>query len=384
MTDNLLPLDKYTVSPNQEATSLGQKILKEGRVGAILLAGGQGTRLKFRGPKGAYPISPVKKKSLFQLAIEKAESARKHFGTHLHLALQTASENNLETLSFFEKNGFFGSKNHIDFFCQGDLPLLDENETLFLHNGSPCMASEGNGSFFWSFVQSPLFEKWKKRGIEYVTVMGIDNGLSNPFDEEMIGLHVMEKNDVTIKAILRTRADEKVGLIVQREGQVRIAEYNEVDRDSAEQKTADGSLLFRLANANYFCFTMDFIESIARLAKSDFPLHQAKKVIAPYNKLLIKQEYFIFDMFEKAKKIGILLSDRATSFAPLKNAEGVDCPETVKQALLAYYRKLYEAVSGVKLNENLSFELSADFLYPSAELMQKYKGKIPDPGSYLE
>jgi UDP-N-acetylglucosamine pyrophosphorylase len=165
---------------------------------------------------------------------------------------------------------------------------------------------------------------------------------------------------------------------------VRIVEYNEIDPEYAQQKAADGSLFFKLANSNSFCFSMNFIESISHFAKSDFPLHQAKKVIAPYNKLLIKQEYFLFDMFEKAKKIGVLLADRTTSFAPLKNSEGADSPETAKRALLDCYRKLYEPISGVKLNENVLFELSTDFLYPSPKLAQQYKGKNPDPGSYLE
>ena len=199
---------------------LGKEFISQGRMGALIVAGGQGTRLHLNGPKGLYPITNIRKKSLFQLFSEKVVAAGKQVHRHLNIALMTSPLNYGVTLNYFNSHALFGLESQqIDFFIQGMLPFLDDKGNLFLEEkGIIAQGPDGNGLALHNFWSQGLASEWKKLGIEYLNFVMIDNPLADPFDAELLGFHIRNKNDITVKCILKMQADEKVGVLVNQKG----------------------------------------------------------------------------------------------------------------------------------------------------------------------
>lgn len=363
------PLTHYLRTGNIEAIAYGKLLLSQGKVGAVVLAGGQGTRLGLDGPKGTFPISPVKKKSLFQILSEKTLACGKQVRHDLQIAFMTSDENHEQTLSFFKNHAFFGLKEtQVHFFRQSNLPLTDEDgNPIMKEDGSPLQAADGNGSFFWQFTKSGLYDTWKAIGIEYVTCMVVDNPLIDPFDAEVVGITALHKNNVTIQAVEKRDPDENVGLIVEKDKKLAVIEYSEMDPAHKSAKNSNNELVYRVANISFFCFSMIFIQRVALQKITLFPLHKARKKQPSLDKYVIKSEYFIFDMLRVSKKTEVILYPRWQRFAPLKNKEGEDSVETVQKAYLAYDRALFEARARAPLSDGAPLELPLDDHYPILE-----------------
>ena len=357
-------------TPDRINTAIGTELLQAGKVGAIILAGGQASRLGIDAPKGTLPVTPIKQKSLFQLFAEKQAACSKMVQQSLPLAIMTSSENDAATRAFFEAHDFFGvSPEHLFFFQQGNLPLLDEETRTPLHLEGP----NGNGSLFWNFREIAL--QWQQEGIEYVTVSLIDNALADPWSQNLLALHALSHNDVTLVAIEKTNPDEKVGLLVQdNTGKIAVVEYTEMHPTEKEARDSDGRLTYRLANISTFCFSLSSMIEMSERPIEVMPQHAQKKFSKALQKWIIKSEYFIFDALQFAKHPGVLLLDRKECFAPLKNSEGSDSLVTVQEALTARDRRLYESISGVKVAADRPFELSSDFQYPTEELRARFQG----------
>ena len=379
---------------NSEARLLGESYLRSGKVGTIILAGGHGSRFGSETPKGTFPVSLIKKKSLFQLLIEKTISCQKSYGKLPAIAIMTSETTHDDTLDFFKINNFFGlTEQDIDFFKQSSLPVLDEQANLMMApSGKVVTAPDGNGSIFWSFSESSTFSKWQSAGIEYITVCVVDNPLLDPYDAELIGFHVQQGNDITVAAIPRSAPDEKVGVLAEREEHLAVIEYSELPDVEKKALDASGNLKYPLANISFFTFSMPFIKEITS-NKCDLPLHKAKKSSTPALQKQLnvtkpfafwKFEYFIFDVLAYTSKSSILEFPRDRIFAPLKNAAGDDSPETVQKALLERDRKVFYEISGVQPPLSRLFELSQAFYYPTAELRKKWKGKALPPNDYIE
>lgn len=317
----------------------GRRLIKEGKVAALIVAGGQATRLKAKGSKGLYPVS-ITGKTLFQIFAEKTKACSTWAGRDLPLCIMTSPLNDTEIKTYFQQNGNFGLKN-LHFFTQGMLPLRDLNGKEL-----PQQGPDGNGSALEKLKTSGLLDKL---GVEVVTFSLIDNPLIDPFDARLIGYLKLEKLDAALVAIPRIPG-EKTGVIVEAENGVRVVEYTELKGDEPQG----------LANISAFAFSTDFIE---RVAKVELPLHEQKK------DQVLKYEKFIFDVLPYAKKCGALLYPREEVFAPLKTLE---CLEKVKQALVQRDRQVYEKVTGKKAPEK-EFELDFSFYYPTEELLKREK-----------
>lgn len=256
------------------------------KVGCIVLAGGQGSRLGIKGPKGTFLIHG---KSLFEWISEKAPKES------FPIAVMTSPLNHSETISFFEKNGFFGKE--VYFFQQEMEPFLDEKKkpTHFL-------APSGNGSVFRSFVKSGLFSLFKGKGIDLVTIIPVDNPLADPADQKLIG-YAREKNaDVTIKCI---ESQESMGALVERGGKIEIQEYIYQDPSST----------YYLANTGMLAISIPFIEKVA---KKELPFHLVRKEIPGTKKWGWKREQFIFDALPFGTSAA-LCYQRDACYAPIKN-----------------------------------------------------------------
>ena len=366
------PKNVYHASKNKEHIETGRHLLTRGQVGCVILAGGHGSRFSYPQPKGTFPITPIKKKSLFQLFSEKVRAAQNHYEAFLPTAFMFSNENEEECKTFFEKHDHFDLVPPPFSFTQSTLELLNEDKTpAGIH------ACDGNGSFFYNFYHTGLWEMWYDFDIKYVTVLQIDNPLSLPFDEEFIGLHHNQARDITLKAVKKNAPKEEVGTFVEKDQHLSVIEYSEIKEDLEE---------YPFANISYLCFSMDFIKKIALLGPDALPRHYATKKIPSLNKTLIKQEYFIFDALEHTDKSALFVDERAHCFAPLKNQNpsSPSSPQAVEKALQHSYKTLFEEYAQTSLPQDLLFELDPSFIYLNEEQKKSLYGTIPKANSFFE
>ncbi len=376
----------FAFAGNVDDQVRGQQLIEQGKLGCLVLAGGQGSRLQFNGPKGCYPISVIKQKTLFQLCAEKVEAAGRLAGRPLLLAIMTSPENNQETRLFFQTHNYFGlSSNQVSFFVQETLPFLDAEGHLFLKSADQlATGADGNGHTLLHFVRSGIWDQWIQQGIEYVHVILIDNPLADPFDAELLGFHVRQNVEVTLKCTEKVRADEKVGVLVKQEEHFQVVEYSEMSDVEKQAKRADGKLKHCCANLSLFCFSLSFIRRLAD-EHLNLPLHKAWKATyyadekgvahLAQQPMAWKFETFIFDWLAYTSRVAALLYPREQCFAPLKNLTGADSPETVRAALQQADRCVIEKLTGLPAPD-FPFELAADFYYPTPVLKEKWRGHL--------
>ncbi|MDX8430786.1 MAG: UTP--glucose-1-phosphate uridylyltransferase [Candidatus Algichlamydia australiensis] len=309
------PPKNFTKKISKETKQRGERAIDEGRVACVVLAGGQGTRLGFPGPKGTAKV--LGEKSLFELLCEKIPS-------HAQVAIMTSPQNDRETREFFFDNQLFGlSEKNLHFFQQNQLPLMDESGSWFADkDGKTVMAPNGNGEALQLLYQNGIYAKWREMGVAHVNSIHVDNPLANPFDPELVGLQIEKEVPLAIKAVEKCNCHESMGLFTEKGGRISVLEYSEFSEKKLHTWT--------IANAGLFCVTMDFIEKIHAI---DLPLHVARKTVK--GKKVFKFEKFNFDLFLHANSYAGILADRKTCFSPLKNAIGSDSFETVKKDLLS-------------------------------------------------
>ncbi len=366
----------------------GKTLLKEGKAGCLIIAGGQGSRLKFEGPKGCFPVTAIEQKSLFQLFAEKTVAAGQQIGRTLPLAIMTSPQNHATTVQFFKEHHYFGlSADQISFFIQGTLPLLDAEGNLFLEaKDLVAQGPDGNGSVFTHFIRSGIWNTWYQQGVRLLNVVLIDNPLADPFDAALLGFHHDFGVDAVVKCTERQDEDEKVGVLALHQDKAEVIEYTEMPTAERKARTAQGDLKFPLANLSLFSFSMDFVKSVSQ---KEIPLHLAHKAVKSLKKPQSaepnawKFEAFIFDVLPMAFSVKALVYPREKCFAPLKNASGPDSPATVKAALLKRDREVFQELSGTEPPER-AFELSQEFYYPTPELRDYWKGRnLPDNSYYI-
>lgn len=364
------PKEKRSYTPVEKVLQLseayrkrGSQALKKGEVACVVLAGGMGTRLKFPYPKGQYPISVVRKKSLFQLIAEKALAASKAYGANPPLAFMTSNQNHDETLAYFKENADFGI--HPLFFTQGDLPFLDKAGNPIKKGSDYILGPDGNGRLFEHLKRAKILEKWEKEGIKYINVILIDNPLADPFDPYLIGALIETQDDVIFKGIKKESEEEKTGTFVKVNGRLNVIEYSEMEERGPHP----------YANVSLFAATLPFAKKIA---DSPFPLHVAAKPASHAIPDAYKFEAFIFDLLDFTEKADVLLYPRDETFAPLKNSIGDDSPTTVARSLENLDRRILSRLTGHRIT-NQPLELDAQFHYPTDELKKKWENREVDP-----
>ena len=369
------PFTAFSYAGNRDDSLHGQSLIAKGQVGCLIVAGGQGSRLHFDGPKGMFPITPVTNKSLFQLFAEKTIAAGKRAGRLLDIAIMTSPLNHKTTVDFFEQHDLFGLKpEQISFFSQETLPFLDVQKNLFLESvDTIANGPDGNGCALESFHKSGIWQRWHSQGIRFVNFILIDNPLADPFDAELIGFHDRTKSDVVIKCTKRISEDEKVGSIAETNGRVVVIEYSEMPKEALMERNANGTFSHLCANLSLFSFSMDFVKRVTTNPSFTMPLHKAFKAVnflntqgntaASEKPNGWKFEKFIFDLLPQATKVTALLYPRDQCFAPLKNFSGDNSPSTVKKALENNDRRIWASLTG-KPSTIEPFELAQEYHYP--------------------
>ncbi len=350
---NLSPAPCYTPQPDNaeqrgkydKARQLGDKLISQGKVAAFVVAGGQGTRLGFDGPKGNFPISPVKDKTLFAIFAEDILAACKKYQTNCPWYIMTSPLNHQQTLDVFSDNNYYGlNKKNVLIFQQGTLPNFSLDGKILLSDIDTIATSpDGHGGSLRALYNSGALADMKKRGVEFISYWQVDNPLINIFDPLFIGLHALDGAEVSSKALVKTGPFEKLGNFCLADDKVSVIEYSDLPNELAEKKNPDGSLAFELGSIAIHVISVDFVD---RLNKHGFalPLHRAVKKISyvndkgqrvePKEPNGVKLESFIFDALPLAKKSIILQTIRSEEFAPTKNATGVDSAVTTKQMMI--------------------------------------------------
>lgn len=379
----------------QEYEAAGHALLARGAAGFLLMAGGQGTRLGSDAPKGMFPISVVKNKTLFEVFCQRVSAASSAFKVALPLAIMLSPDNAQMTRQFFVEHDYFGlSPSQVFFFEQGVLPFLDDDgELISKEDGSIAVAPDGNGRALDAFHASGIWEAWRQRGVERLLLAPIDNPLTNPFCPRLLGYSAFSKADLIVKAIERDDPEEKVGVLVGRnDGKLAVVEYSELPEEVRYARREDGALLYSYANISCFVVSMPFVERIA-LCGADRPLHKVYKAVKGYrgnsNERRIpvtqgwKFETFIFDILNLTQKAKLVAFPREEVFAPLKNREGKDSPATVKAALQELDRKVFARFFDAE-PPCTPFELDAQFHYPTDELRGYWHGReCPRMSGYI-
>ncbi|KAJ3187052.1 UDP-N-acetylglucosamine pyrophosphorylase [Gaertneriomyces sp. JEL0708] len=334
----------------------GLRLIAHNKVGVILLAGGQGTRLGSSAPKGCYDIGLPSHKSLFRLQAERIrrlESLATKYATGTERIvipwyIMVSGPTKQPTVSYFRDNNFFGlDPENVFFFEQGVLPAFTNEGKIFMETkNSPSLAPDGNGGIYSALQREGVIKDLERRRIQYVHTYCVDNCLVKVADPVFIGYCVEQEAECGAKAVPKASPEESVGVICLRDGKFSVVEYSEIDKTMAAERKPDGNLVYNAANiANHF-YTVDFLRRVDEL-EGELEYHIAHKKIkhvdlttgepvAPTSNNGIKLEMFIFDVFPFIDKMAVLEVDRKDEFSPLKNApgSGSDSPETSRADIL--------------------------------------------------
>lgn len=360
---------------------LGSEALKNGKVAFLTVAGGQASRLGFDLPKGCFGISPITKKSLFQIFAEKILFYSNLYNQPLKWFIMTSIDNFKTTVDFFSQNNYFNlDKKNVFFFKQGINPTVtSESGDLILKNKSELfMNPNGHGGILGALTSQGYISQMEHLGIEYLSYFQVDNPLINMADPYFIGCHIDENSNISTKVIRKEFAEEKLGIAMQecKSTKRKIVEYSDIPEKIMQQQDENGDLLFNMGSTGIHIFSVSFIKK----ASSKLPIHIANKEMTlpninnsddPEKKIsVLKFETFVFDTIPLAKKAIFFETSRNEEFFPLKNKTGTDSIETCIDGQINLYRSWLKDLGCKDIDKIERCEISPLF--------------APDRASFLE
>jgi UDP-N-acetylglucosamine/UDP-N-acetylgalactosamine diphosphorylase len=363
-----LPEHGGSAAARGTARRRGEDLLRAGRVGVVVVAGGQGTRLGFDGPKGTFSIGPVSERSLFELHGQRLRRARARYGAAIPWYVMTSPATDSETRGFFAGHGHFGlPRGDVMFFCQATVPALDPEGRLILEAPDRIAESpNGHGGAFTALADSGALADMERRGVTLISYFQVDNPLVPPADPTFLGLHDGAGAEFSCKVIRKRDPMEKLGVLARVDGRVGIVEYTEIDDEHRHARGPDGELVYWAGNPAIHTLDVRFARAVAEAADECLPYHaSAKKIptvdaagrpVQPEAPNGYKLERFLFDALPAARRVELVEVDRELEYAPVKNAEGGDSPATARAALSDLARRWLEA-SGVRVPPDVSIEL---------------------------
>lgn len=337
------------------ARALGEELLRQGKVAALVVAGGQGTRLGFDGPKGCFTVGPLSRCSLFAWHAYKVRRARQRYGANIPFLVLTSEANDAETRRFFEQNDWFGlPASDVILFRQGMLPAVDLSGRLLLERKDRlALAPDGHGGTLTALESRGVLAELESRGIEEIFYFQVDNPLVRVLDAEFLGHHRLVRSQMASKACAKRDPGEKVGVFAAAEGRTGIIEYSDLPAHLMNQRDAEGRLLYRAGNIAVHVLSVPFVRELTR-GGLRLPYHRAIKAVPfidergtevkPTDKNAVKFETFIFDALPLAERTVLVEASRFDEFSPIKNKSGEDSPESALRDLDAMFRRWIEAV----------------------------------------
>jgi len=339
----VIPVGNRRRADAREAWDAGEEALRSGRGGLVLVAGGQGTRLGFDGPKGAYPIGPLTGKSLFEYHADKIHNLQRRYACTFPWYIMVSEATEAATKEFFRDNGYFGlEEGNVFFFEQGMVPCVDDEGKFLLESrGRLAMNPNGHGGCLPAMVERGVTRDARKRGVTVLSYCQVDNWAANIADPYFIGYHVLRGAEMSSKVHRRNGPREPVGVHCLCDGEHRVIEYTELDRHPELLATdPSGGPLFYAGNPAIHVLSVEFVESVCQ-AYDQFPWHRAHKKIPhidergqpvnPDKPNGYKFETFIFDALRFVEHEPVALEiDRAREFTPVKNPDGPDSVESAR------------------------------------------------------
>eukprot|EP00741_Cyanophora_paradoxa_P002963 tig00000655_g2876.t1 len=372
------PFSDLTVLRNVEPATRarwlvqGLKLLREGKAAALVLAGGQGSRLGYDGPKGTMPLGLQSGKSLFQIQAERLLRLQALAASNGSQAAPImwyimCSDNQAVTERFFEEHAFFGlRRDQVFFFAQTEVPCISFDGKILMHSKSKISTSpNGNGGIYGSLLHSKALADMKKRGIDLVHVFCVDNILCSVADPIFLGFCWERRVEAAAKVVEKKVPEEPCGVLaLDSARRTRVLEYSEIPGELAAARDAKtGALVYNAANVCIHAFTVEFLEQVAN---NKLPYHFAKSPPRPAALKKIpcveepkpsavnglKREMFIFDAFMASKSFAAMQVEKEDEFSPVKNATGPDSPATAVAALSEQQRRaLVELGARVEVDE---------------------------------
>jgi UDP-N-acetylglucosamine/UDP-N-acetylgalactosamine diphosphorylase len=339
-----------------QAKFAGEAALRAGRVAAFTVAGGQGTRLGYDGPKGTFPVTPLKSKSLFQVFAEKIKAAGIRYGRPLHWFIMTSHANHVATEAFFGEHAFFGlDRARVHFFRQGRMPAVNfEGKILLETPESLALSPDGHGGSLRALERSGALDLMKQEGIDTLSYFQVDNPLVRCIDPTFIGWHVMRGSEMSSKMVPKAYAEEKVGHFCTQNGSSVVVEYSDLPMPVQRETDANGRLRYLAGSIAIHVLDREFVRRMASGgAGAALPFHRADKKIPtvdragtpvkPEKANGVKFEMFVFDALPFAKNPVIIETLRADDFSPVKNADGLDSPLTCRDDQLRQFARWLNA-----------------------------------------
>jgi UDP-N-acetylglucosamine/UDP-N-acetylgalactosamine diphosphorylase len=392
------------------ARAAGEEALRAGRVAAFTVAGGQGTRLGYAGPKGTFPVTPLKQKPLFQVFAEKLIAAGRRYGRPLQWFIMTSHANHEQTEAFFAERRFFGlDRARVHFFRQGRMPAVDfSGRILLAAKDCIAMSPDGHGGSMRALERSGVLDLMRSAGIDTITYFQVDNPLVRCVDPEFIGWHLLHGAEMTAKMVPKAYTEEKLGHFCLQHGRLVVIEYSDLPLEmQREIDPQTGRLRYLAGSIAIHILDREFVRRMAAGSGAGdgpvMPFHRADKKIAtidpdgnpvqPVRQNGAKFEMFVFDALPFARNGLVIETRRADDFSPVKNAEGMDSPRTAREDLLRQYARWLKGVGAwVETDGNglpaVTFEVSPLFGDDAESFARSWAGRLPQPeitpGLYLE
>jgi UDP-N-acetylglucosamine diphosphorylase len=321
----------------------GIEAIKAGKVGAILLAGGQGTRLGYDKPKGTYNLGVTKKLYIFECLINNLMDVVKKADAWVPIAIMTSDINHDDTVSFFKEHDYFGyNSDYVYFFVQDMAPATDYNGKIYLEEKyKPAMSPNGNGGWFTSFAGAGLLDEFNKLGVEWMNVFAVDNVLQRIADPSFVGATIQSECVCGAKVVSKAAPDEKVGLLCTEDGRPSIVEYYEMTDEMMYSKDENGDLLYNYGVILNYLFS---VKELIRIMEDKLPIHVVEKKIPyigddgvknkPEKPNGYKFELLVLDLIHLMKDCLSYEVCRENEFAPVKNLTGIDSVESARELLV--------------------------------------------------
>jgi UDP-N-acetylglucosamine/UDP-N-acetylgalactosamine diphosphorylase len=332
----------------------GEALLAAGRVAVMVVAGGQATRLGFPGPKGGFPLGPVTQRSLFGQQAQKLRRLRAQSGRPVPWYVMTSEATDAATRLLFARADHFGLPAADVFFLrQGMVPSFDFDGKLILERPDRLFQNpNGHGGSLTALLDSGALDDMARRGIDTIFYYQVDNPLAPIGDPVLLGFHTEADAEMSCKVIRKCEPGEKLGVLAQVDGRIRVVEYTEIDDEHRDARDAAGELLHWAGNIALHAFCVDFVRRVAAEADRLLPYHSSAKAIptidADGNALKpdepngYKLERFVFDALAATERVCVVEARREEEYSPIKNADGTDSPLTARRDLSARYRSWLE------------------------------------------
>ncbi len=388
-----------------KARAAGEAALRAGRVAAFTVAGGQGTRLGYDGPKGTFAVTPLKQKTLFQVFAEKIKAAGLRYGRPLHWFIMTSHANHEQTEEFFVANRHFDlDKGRVHFFRQGRMPAVGYDGKILLETKSSlALSPDGHGGSLRALHRSGALDLMKGEGVDTLSYFQVDNPLVRCVDAAFIGFHLGAGSAMSSKMVPKAYAEEKVGHFCLQDGKIVVVEYSDMPATMQRETTAGGALRYSAGSIAIHVIDREFARRMATGdAGAALPFHRADKKIAtidaagqpvkPEKANGVKFEMFVFDALPFARNSIVIETARADDFSPVKNAEGLDSPQTCRDDQLRQFARWLKG-AGAALETDatgrpkITVEVSPLFGYDAETFTERWQALAPRPavsdGLYL-